>query len=116
MGEGHQDRQRPRRIAARGYARCHRSPQRFRTALASERPQQIAGAINANHALLAKAAGFRAIHLSRGGVAVGSLAQSSRTPLACGIHTVAPVPLTLYRRAANVDLGGCLDNAFCNSC
>jgi len=34
---------------------------------------QIIGAINANHALLAKRAGFRAIYLSGGGVAAGSL-------------------------------------------
>jgi len=34
---------------------------------------QIAGAINANHALLAQQAGFNAIYLSGGGVAAGSL-------------------------------------------
>src|SRR5712671_1172956 len=45
----------------------------FRRALAEETPLQIAGAINANHALLAKRAGFRAIYLSGGGVAAGSL-------------------------------------------
>lgn len=39
----------------------------------AERPLQIAGAINANHALLATAAGFKAIYLSGGGVAAGSL-------------------------------------------
>ena len=46
---------------------------RFREALRSERPLQIPGAINANHALLARRAGFRAIYLSGGGVAAGSL-------------------------------------------
>jgi methylisocitrate lyase len=46
---------------------------RFRDALAAEKPLQIIGAINANHALLAKRAGFRAIYLSGGGVAAGSL-------------------------------------------
>ncbi len=46
---------------------------RFRQALAEEKPLQIIGAINANHALLAKRAGFRAIYLSGGGVAAGSL-------------------------------------------
>src|SRR5260221_13326675 len=46
---------------------------RFRAAVAAERPLQIVGAINANHALLAKAAGYRAIYLSGGGVAAGSL-------------------------------------------
>ena len=47
--------------------------QKFRAALAQERPLQIPGAINANHALLAKRAGFKAIYLSGGGVAAGSL-------------------------------------------
>jgi len=47
--------------------------QKFRTALAAEKPLQIIGAINANHALLAKRAGYRAIYLSGGGVAAGSL-------------------------------------------
>ena len=46
---------------------------RFRTALAEENPLQVIGAINANHALLAKRAGYRAIYLSGGGVAAGSL-------------------------------------------
>ncbi len=46
---------------------------KFRDALATESPLQIVGAINANHALLAKHAGFKAIYLSGGGVAAGSL-------------------------------------------
>jgi methylisocitrate lyase len=45
----------------------------FRQAVQEESPLQIVGAINANHALLAKRAGFRAIYLSGGGVAAGSL-------------------------------------------
>ena len=45
----------------------------MRQALQDEQPLQIIGAINANHALLAKRAGFRAIYLSGGGVAAGSL-------------------------------------------
>ena len=47
--------------------------QRFRDAVASEHPLQVVGTINANHALLAKRAGFKAIYLSGGGVAAGSL-------------------------------------------
>lgn len=47
--------------------------QRLRAAIAEESPLQLIGAINANHALLAKRAGFRAIYLSGGGVAAGSL-------------------------------------------
>src|SRR6187402_3853010 len=46
---------------------------RFRAALAAEQPLQVIGAINANHALLARRAGFRALYLSGGGVAAGSL-------------------------------------------
>ena len=45
----------------------------LRQAIAEESPLQIPGAINANHALLAQRAGFRAIYLSGGGVAAGSL-------------------------------------------
>jgi methylisocitrate lyase len=47
--------------------------QRFRDAVAEEHPLQVIGTINANHALLAKRAGFKAIYLSGGGVAAGSL-------------------------------------------
>ena len=46
---------------------------RFRQALAAETPLQIVGAINANHALLAQRAGYRALYLSGGGVSAGSL-------------------------------------------
>jgi methylisocitrate lyase len=47
--------------------------QRFRAALREEQPLQIVGTINAYHARLAQACGFRAIYLSGGGVAAGSL-------------------------------------------
>jgi methylisocitrate lyase len=46
---------------------------RFRLAMREEKPLQVIGAINAYHARLAAAAGFRAIYLSGGGVAAGSL-------------------------------------------
>ncbi|MEY3909498.1 MAG: methylisocitrate lyase [Pseudomonadota bacterium] len=46
---------------------------KFRKALAEEKPLQIVGTINAYHALLASHAGFKAIYLSGGGVAAGSL-------------------------------------------
>jgi len=46
---------------------------RFREAMKKEKPLQIVGAINANHALLATQSGFNAIYLSGGGVAAGSL-------------------------------------------
>ena len=46
---------------------------RFRQALSLEKPLQIIGAINAYHAMLATQSGFKAIYLSGGGVAAGSL-------------------------------------------
>jgi methylisocitrate lyase len=46
---------------------------KFRQALKEEKPLQIPGAINAYHAILARASGFKAIYLSGGGVAAGSL-------------------------------------------
>ena len=46
---------------------------RFRAAVASERPLQVPGAICAYHAILAARSGFKAIYLSGGGVAAGSL-------------------------------------------
>ena len=46
---------------------------RFRAAIAAEKPLQIVGAINAYHAMLATQTGFKALYLSGGGVAAGSL-------------------------------------------
>ena len=46
---------------------------KFRKAVAEEKPLQIIGTINANHALMAKRVGYKAIYLSGGGVAAGSL-------------------------------------------
>jgi methylisocitrate lyase len=45
----------------------------FRKALQDERPLQVIGAICAYHALLARRTGYRALYLSGGGVAAGSL-------------------------------------------
>ena len=69
---------------------------RFRTALQEESPLQIPGTINANHALLAKRAGFRAIYLSGGGVSAGSLGLPD-----LGILTMDDV-LTDIRRITDV--------------
>ncbi|AHV91476.1 methylisocitrate lyase [Bordetella holmesii] len=68
----------------------------FRRALTEEQPLQIIGAINANHALLAKRAGYRAIYLSGGGVAAGSLGLPD-----LGINTLDDV-LTDVRRITDV--------------
>ncbi len=70
--------------------------QRFRDAIAAEQPLQVIGAINANHALLAKRAGFQAIYLSGGGVAAGSLGLPD-----LGINTLDDV-LTDVRRITDV--------------
>ncbi len=68
----------------------------FKKALAEESPLQIIGTINANHALLAKRAGYRAIYLSGGGVAAGSLGLPD-----LGITTLEDV-LTDVRRITNI--------------
>ena len=69
---------------------------RFKQALRDEQPLQIIGTINANHALLAKRAGYRAIYLSGGGVAAGSMGIPD-----LGITTLEDV-LTDVRRITNV--------------
>jgi methylisocitrate lyase len=69
---------------------------KFKTALQEEKPLQIVGTINANHALLAKRAGYRAIYLSGGGVAAGSLGVPD-----LGITTLEDV-LTDVRRITGV--------------
>ena len=68
----------------------------FKKALVEESPLQIIGTINANHALLAQRAGFRAIYLSGGGVAAGSLGVPD-----LGITTLEDVLIDV-RRITNV--------------
>ncbi len=68
----------------------------FRQALSSETPLQIVGTINANHALIAQKAGFRAIYTSGGGVSAGSLGLPD-----LGIITLHDV-LTDVRRITRV--------------
>jgi len=78
-------------------ARALASPgQRFREALAQEKPLQIAGTINAYAARLAEHVGFRAVYLSGGGVAAGSLGVPD-----LGISTLDDV-LTDIRRITDV--------------
>ena len=69
---------------------------RFKAAILAESPLQVIGAINANHSLLAKRAGYKAIYLSGGGVAAGSLGVPD-----LGITTLDDV-LTDVRRITNV--------------
>ena len=69
---------------------------KFLTALSAESPLQIVGTINANHALLAEQAGYKAIYLSGGGVAAGSLGVPD-----LGITTLEDVLIDV-RRIVNV--------------
>ena len=69
---------------------------RFRTAVAEEKPLQVAGAINAYAARMAEATGFRALYLSGGGVAANSLGMPD-----LGISTMEDV-LTDVRRITEV--------------
>jgi methylisocitrate lyase len=65
---------------------------RFRQALILEKPLQIIGAINAYHALLATQTGYKAIYLSGGGVAAGSLGVPD-----LGISTLEDVLIDVRR-------------------
>ena len=65
---------------------------RFRHALILEKPLQIIGAINAYHALLATQTGYKAIYLSGGGVAAGSLGLPD-----LGISTLEDVLIDVRR-------------------
>jgi len=69
---------------------------RFRAALQQEKPLQIVGTIIANHALMAQQVGYRAIYLSGGGVAAGSLGMPD-----LGINTLDDV-LVDTRRITDV--------------
>src|SRR5258707_5559084 len=69
---------------------------RFRQALEEEKPLQVVGTICAYHALMAKRVGYRAIYLSGGGVAAGSLGMPD-----LGISNLDDV-LTDIRRITDV--------------
>jgi len=69
---------------------------KFRKALQEERPLQVIGTICANHALMAKSVGYKAIYLSGGGVAAGSLGMPD-----LGISNLDDV-LTDVRRITDV--------------
>lgn len=72
---------------------------RLRQSILLERPLQVVGVINAYAALLAKAAGFRAIYLSGGGVAAGSLGVPD-----LGISTLEDVLIDVRRITDACDL------------
>ena len=71
---------------------------RFRAAIQSEKPLQIIGAINAYHAMLATQTGFKALYLSGGGVAAGSLGLPD-----LGISTLEDVLIDVRRITDAVD-------------
>ncbi|MFO1195741.1 MAG: methylisocitrate lyase [Burkholderiaceae bacterium] len=70
--------------------------QKFRDAVAQEKPLQVVGTINAYTARMAEASGYRAIYLSGGGVAANSLGMPD-----LGISTLEDV-LTDVRRITDV--------------
>ncbi|MHB8135929.1 MAG: methylisocitrate lyase [Anaerolineaceae bacterium] len=72
---------------------------RMRAAMAVEKPLQVVGVINAYAALLAQRAGFKAIYLSGGGVAAGSLGVPD-----LGITTLEDVLIDVRRITDICDL------------
>ncbi|MDR3417758.1 MAG: methylisocitrate lyase [Nevskia sp.] len=70
--------------------------QKFRDAVAAEKPLQVIGAINAYTARMAEATGFKALYLSGGGLAANSLGMPD-----LGISTMEDV-LTDVRRITDV--------------
>jgi methylisocitrate lyase len=69
---------------------------KLRAAVEAEHPLQVVGAINAYHALMAERVGYRALYLSGGGIAAGSLGIPD-----LGISTIDDV-LTDTRRITDV--------------
>jgi len=65
---------------------------KFKDALVQEKPLQVIGAINAYHALLTTQTGFKALYLSGGGVAAGSLGIPD-----LGISTLEDVLIDIRR-------------------
>jgi len=71
---------------------------RFREAVQAEKPLQVIGTINAYHARMATAVGYKAIYLSGGGVAAGSLGLPD-----LGITSLDDVLTDIHRITDNVD-------------
>src|SRR5271169_4803020 len=65
---------------------------KFRSAVATEKPLQVVGAITAYAARMAEATGFRALYLSGGGVAANSLGMPD-----LGISTMEDVLIDVGR-------------------
>lgn len=71
---------------------------RFKAAMKVEKPLQIIGAINAYHAILASQTGYKALYLSGGGVAAGSLGLPD-----LGISTLEDVLIDVRRITDRVE-------------
>jgi len=82
---------------------------RFRAAVVAEKPLQVIGAINAYHARLAERVGYKALYLSGGGVAAGSLGLPD-----LGISTLDDVLIDVRRitDATNLPLLVDVDTGF----
>src|SRR5258706_11375977 len=90
--------------------------EKFRAALAAETPLQVPGTICAYHAILAEKTGYKAIYLSGGGVAAGSLGvpdlgitslaavltASRRIPDACSLPVLVDVDTGFGASAFNI--------------
>ena len=72
---------------------------RFREAVAAEKPLQCIGAVNAYHARLAEASGFKSLYISGGGVAASSCGIPD-----LGITTMEDVLIDLKRMTDVTDL------------
>jgi len=72
---------------------------KFKAAIQLEKPLQCVGAINAYHAKLAQASGFKALYISGGGVAAGSCGIPD-----LGITSLEDVLTDLYRMTDVTDL------------
>ncbi len=72
---------------------------KFRLAVAEEHPLQVIGAINAYHARLATSVGYKALYISGGGVAAGSLGLPD-----LGISTLEDVLVDVQRITGATDL------------
>jgi len=72
---------------------------KFKAAIQQEKPLQCVGAINAYHAKLAQASGFKSLYISGGGVAAGSCGIPD-----LGITSLEDVLTDLYRISDVTDL------------
>ena len=73
--------------------------QRFRQAVEEEKPLQCVGTMNAYHARMAEATGYRSLYVSGGGVAAGSCGLPD-----LGVTTLADVLTDVCRITDTTDL------------